>query len=540
MTVLTLLVALLACSEERIEGTEPNDCSDGADNDADGLFDCDDDSCAGAPVCAESDADTDTDTDADTDADADADTDTDADADTDADTDIDVDLPTAFSLTEYRDALASTLYFYGAQRCGDSDNWLLVDNAYGDECHLEDGPSLSPGVDLTGGWHDAGDFLKFTQTNAWAAYVLLKAYEVYPDAFADSNDPEYSGASNGVPDVLDEVRHATDYLLRTHPDSSTLVRRVGGTQDHDTWVTSPYQSTLPVSQGGGELPVYTGANADIAGITAAALALMAQVIDASDPDYAADCLEAAESIYALGMGRQTTTFDEYYPDSSWQDAMLCGATELYRATGSASYLNNAQMFDNALGRHYWVPGWDQNSDYCRHSLYRAGETDALTYWEPEVEGYLNAVSTHPATTGLAWFLDWGSLRFALNSAFSAALYYDITGDERYRDFAIGQVDYALGDNDYGRSFVIDVGKDSPENPHHANAYGREALDWDLSQPPLYSLTGAMVGGPTQSAMHTTTVGYEDDINDWIGNEVTITYNAGLVGAAAFVVEQHSP
>ena len=122
----------------------------------------------------------------------------------------------------------------------------------------------------------------------------------------------------------------------------------------------------------------------------------------------------------------------------------------------------------------------------------AGETDTVAYWEPEVERYLSAVSTDPATNGLAWFTDWGSLRFAMNAAFSAALYYDITADERYRDFAIGQVDYALGDNDYDRSFVVGVGTRPPEHPHHANSYGREALDWDLSQAPLYPLTSRNV------------------------------------------------
>ena len=42
-------------AEERQEGTEPGDCSDDADNDGDGLFDCDDDGCAGSDACSESD-----------------------------------------------------------------------------------------------------------------------------------------------------------------------------------------------------------------------------------------------------------------------------------------------------------------------------------------------------------------------------------------------------------------------------------------------------------------------------------------------------
>jgi hypothetical protein len=92
-----LLIGLTACTLP--EGRDAYDCSDGADNDGDGLFDCDDDGCSGSPDCAgsdtgpdaDTDADSDTDTDTDTDADADADADADGDADADADADTDVD-----------------------------------------------------------------------------------------------------------------------------------------------------------------------------------------------------------------------------------------------------------------------------------------------------------------------------------------------------------------------------------------------------------------------------------------------------------------
>jgi len=77
-----LSLMILACRGP--EGTEVGDCADGADNDGDGLFDCDDDGCAGAPDCGgEGDADTDADSDTDADADGDSDADTDTDADTD-------------------------------------------------------------------------------------------------------------------------------------------------------------------------------------------------------------------------------------------------------------------------------------------------------------------------------------------------------------------------------------------------------------------------------------------------------------------------
>ncbi len=73
----SLLFLLLSAACTPSEGREAGECSDAADNDGDGLYDCDDPDCAGSPDCDE----------ADTDTDADGDTDTDADADGDADTD---------------------------------------------------------------------------------------------------------------------------------------------------------------------------------------------------------------------------------------------------------------------------------------------------------------------------------------------------------------------------------------------------------------------------------------------------------------------
>ena len=126
-----MLLALLACviyPEDKIddasqyEGDDPYECVDGADNDRDGAFDCDDSECASSPDCTDTESDTDADTDADTDTDTDADTDADTDTDADADTDTDTDTPgpayssvaVTFTLTWDFDDFWS---FYGLTDC---------------------------------------------------------------------------------------------------------------------------------------------------------------------------------------------------------------------------------------------------------------------------------------------------------------------------------------------------------------------------------------------------------------------------------------
>lgn len=105
------LAFLAGCSDVSItptdeaEGDDPGECSDGADNDENGDFDCDDAACAGSPDCADTDTDTDTDADSDsdtdTDSDTDSDTDADADSDTDADSDSDTDTDTEVPVSPY-------------------------------------------------------------------------------------------------------------------------------------------------------------------------------------------------------------------------------------------------------------------------------------------------------------------------------------------------------------------------------------------------------------------------------------------------------
>lgn len=421
--------------------------------------------------------------------------------------------------------LRMAVRFYGAQRCGDGGNWLLLDNPAGDSCHMLDGHAYAPGIDMTGGWHDAGDFIKFSLTNAWASYVLLKTYEVYPDAFDDHYGARHESAPNGIPDVLDQAKYAADYLVRIHPGPGVLVARVAGDQDHGGFVTSPTQSTFDPATGGDPRPVDPNgaAGADVAGLAAASLALMARFYAAYDAGRAATYLQHAREIYAYGEAHPRTTPDNFYQDDSYADDMLCGAVELYRATGEAMYLERAEAYNELAGRHYWVVDWSTSADYCRHSLAQTGSPSALADWTADVNGYLLAVSDQPNLRGLAYFAEWGSLRYATGAAYSAALLYDVTGEPAHLAFATSQLAYVKGDNEYGRSFVVGYGTNPPRAPHHRNAYGRDFFDDDL--PHVHELTGALVGGPTPD-------GYEDTIHDYVANEVTIDYNTGLVGLAA--------
>jgi endoglucanase len=446
--------------------------------------------------------------------------------------------PDPGNTTMYEELLRKAVRFYGQQRCGDGHNWMLADDPDGNECHMQDGQAFDPASDMTGGWHDAGDNLKFTLTNAWASYALLKAFDTYPDAFDDEYDENNEYNPNGIPDVLDQAKYAVDYLVKLNHGSSDLISRIGGRQDHNQWVSSPAQSKLGVDQGGGARPVnpYDTAHADLAGITAASLAIMSRLWKAHDAELAATYLQHARDVYEIGDKTRGLTKDKldsedddqsFYADSSYEDDMLCGAVELLRVTGEAKYRTAAAMWDDIVANHDYTVDWSNPTDLCRHTFARIGAADdTMNYWTMDANHYLASVSKDAHVVGLAWFDDWGSLVGAAGAASSAALYWDLTGKQEYRDFAQGQLAYILGDNEYARSFVVDYGNNPPQHPHDRNG---SVLG--------ITVTGALVGGPTKADTEVSTAGYQDDQGNYVGNEVAIDYNTGLVNLAAFMVAQ---
>ena len=154
----------------------------------------------------------------------------------------------------------------------------------------------------------------------------------------------------------------------------------------------------------------------------------------------------------------------------------------------------------------------------------------------DVDRYTTMLSTDANIKGLLYLDKWGTCRYALSAAFSAALLFDATKNNKYRDFARSQFAWIKGQNPQSRSFIIGWGVNPPTRPHHRNAYGYEDdVGWDATTPQLsdtrayhHLLVGGLVGGPNLD-------GYQDSVNDYVHNEVAIDYNAGLVGTAAFTV-----
>ena len=95
----------------------------------------------------------------------------------------------------------------------------------GDSCHLNDGADV--GLDLTGGFHDAGDHVKFGLPQAYAASVLGWSMYKYKEVFQETGTYQK---------LLSTLKYFSDYLLKCHPDPETFYYQVGdGGEDHAYW-----------------------------------------------------------------------------------------------------------------------------------------------------------------------------------------------------------------------------------------------------------------------------------------------------------------
>lgn len=426
----------------------------------------------------------------------------------------------------YGEALQKSLLFYELQRSGDLPENTRC-NWRGDSC-LKDGSDA--GVDLTGGWFDAGDNVKFNLPMAYSAAVL--GWSIYEDrdAYEQSGQLDYAMAN---------IRWANEYFIKCHPSAEKYFYQVGnGSADHGWWGAAEcveYRMDRPSYFVDAQHP-----GSAVTGETAASLAICSILFETEDPAFSEACLQHAISLYAFAEKYKSdagyTAANGFY--DSWSgcyDELSWAAVWLYRATGDAGYLSKAkEYFPKANQDFNWAFCWDDV--HIGAAVLLAQETGEQTYTSA-VEKHLDFWSCGTTSgeritytpKGLAWLDSWGSLRYATTTSFVAAVYSEsevctASKKEVYWDFAVSQANYALGDT--GFSYQIGFGDAYPVNPHHRTAQGSYCDNMGTPSSSRHILVGALVGGPDASD------GYTDVVSDYCANEVACDYNAGFTGLMA--------
>jgi len=438
--------------------------------------------------------------------------------------------PTALN---YAEALQKSLFFYDAQRAGKLPTGFRI-NWRGDSA-MTDGSDVD--VDLTGGYFDAGDHVKFGLPMMSSMTLLAWGGIEYDAGYRTSGQRAW---------LLGAVRWGADWIIKAHPSANVLYGQVGtGSLDHSYWGPA---ETMTMSR-----PSYAVTAAkpgsELAGEGAAALAAASILFQSDDPAYAATLLTHARQLYDFAYtyrGTYTAAIPDaanYYNSySGYNDELVWGAAWLYRATGDATYLQKAeslyaQYYTNATL--HWTHNWDDKTygatvllaELTGKAVYLTAAEKWLNYWTVGDNGA--KIATTPG--GLAFLDQWGSLRYAENTALLAFIYGDKVRDigTRYHDFAAKQVDYALGANPAGHSYVVGFGVNPPRNPHHRTSHGSWANDITNPVNNRHVLYGALVGGPSSAS----DTAYTDDRTNYQTNEVALDYNSGFTGALARMVQE---
>lgn len=417
--------------------------------------------------------------------------------------------------TDYGQSLSYSIQFYDGNKCGpevgdnQSFNWR-------EACHTKDGDDV--GVDLTGGFHDAGDHVKFGLPQGYTASILGWSLYEFGDQMGSSKTK-----------LISTLEYFTDYFKRSHPNSNMFYYQIGdGEQDHTYWGPPEEQSE--------DRPTMYFANSsnpasDVLGETAAALALM--YLNTGD----SESLKYAKELYAMGKANEGVGQGQsYYQSGGYADDMAWGACWLAEATGDDSYIDDAETYINIpnkysdnMYQHKWAVCWDDMYLAAFYKLYQLTNNqkyaDAIDY---NLNYWINDLTTTPA--GMKYLHNWGVLRYNAAQSFLALLRYQQTANEEYKEFAQTQIDYILGDNPENISYMIGYGSSWPLHPHHRAANGMTYENAGNTAEALHTLYGALVGGPDQSD------NYIDDVNQYQYTEVAIDYNAGLVGALAGMIK----
>ena len=438
----------------------------------------------------------------------------------------------------YDEAFKASLRMFYLQRCGMELTSDLAGDYAHPACHTEKATvfGTSEKIDVSGGWHDAGDYGRYVVSGAKAAADLMLAYKLYPNAFDDAlNIPE---SGNGVPDVIDEVRYELDWLFKMQNSEGGVYHKV--TCANFPGFVMPEEETEELIV----TPVSTTATADFAAVMAMASVVFAEF----DMPYSQRCLDAAtratnylESHKGVeGTKNPDGIVTGEYPDDKDIDERIWAYAELYKATGEAVYDEEFSKLMQSGASCAADLGWQGVSAYAGYA-YLSAPTKGKFY-DAVLASFMGGIADVEATASTDSYnsslkeYPWGSNMTIANNGMYVLLYDKIAGYAKGDEIARQQLNYLLGTNGTGYCFLTGFGTLSPTAPHHRPSQAKKA-----------AVPGMVAGGPNQNledpyaqnvlADTAPALCYADSDQAYSLNEVTIYWNSPVVFLFAYVKSQ---
>ena len=464
----------------------------------------------------------------------------------------------------YAGAQEVPLRYMRQQRCG-------FNPFFNDSCHTLDGRLVLSGaddgkkVDVTGGWHDASDYLQYLTTSANATYQMLFAYKSNPEVWGDEYLANGRPGKNGVPDILDEARWGLEWMVKMNPNDSTFYNQIADDRDHRF---AGFPANDPVDYGWGEgkeRPVYPCCGesyglskykndskglASSVGKFCSSFSLGAEIFATADPEFSAMLKKKAANAYEVGKANpgacQTacTISPYYYEEDNWSDDMELAAMEMYRATGEKGYLKDAVDYGRLepvtpwmgadSAHHYqWYPFMNMGHVLLAMEKNERIKAEFLRNMKAGLERVRDRAGDNAFMHGIPFI--WCSNNLTTAFVTQAMLYRKLSGDTTYQEIETAMRDWLFGVNPWGKCMIIALPEngDFPIDPHSPIAdQGGHRLDGGVVDGPVYinifkSLRGVHLRNPDKYEKFHNVAVYHDDYSDYSTNEPTMDGTAAL-------------
>lgn len=411
-------------------------------------------------------------------------------------------------------------------------------------------------VDVSGGFHDAGDHVEFGMPENYSAAALGWGYYEFRDSY------QATGQDSHIETLL---RYFNDYLMKcTFLDGNGKViahcYQVGdGDIDHAVWQSPEVDAMArPAFFLTADKP-----QTDYVASAAASLAINYLNFKDTDKAYAEKSLNYAKALFQFANDNPKELSDnsdgpkQYYNSSKWEDDYVWAGAWLYLCTEDISYLNDVLPYVDYYAPPGWAFCWNdvwsgantvlgiidlQHPELDLQNMYRSAQGknqyDDADFWLQIDKAITTWQNNYSTPQGYAFMSTWGSARYDTAMQLVTLIYDKYKNQDKpssRSDWAKRQMEYLMGDNDIdyleadgtehgSRCFIVGFNENSVRFPHHRASSGLTKCEDPAEQ--RHVLYGALVGGPDGDDAH------KDITSDYIYNEVTIDYNAAFVGAAA--------
>lgn len=399
-------------------------------------------------------------------------------------------------------------------------------------------------ISSVGGWYDAGDYNKYIVNSGITNGTLFSAYEDFPEYFAKlkTQIPE---SNNGIPDILNEAIYNLRWMLTMQdPNDGGVYHKCTNAVFDGMVMPGITTATRYVVQKS------TAASLDFAAVTAQASRIL-KPFNKYFPGLSDSCLQSSKKAWTWALTNPNRLYEQdkmnltskpaittgAYGDNNVTDEWIWASAELYITTKEKQYYTSFEKF-NANNK-ATLPSWNNVSMLGYYSLihhsqilpaFSTQEIDQLKSSVINIANqYISKVSENAFQTvmgqGLRDF-NWGSNSNAANQGVLLIKAYLISGDKKYINYALSNVDYILGRNATGYCFITGLGSKSPMNPHH-----RPSIADGIIEP----VPGLLVGGPNPGMQDKCAyqfkepeTAYTDQSCSYASNEIAINWNAPLV------------